>query len=481
MKKTTCLLLLGAVLLSASSCKKIIEQEPENTIYREGFWKTENDAVGGISGTYASLRNVLNEGNRHYYHGEIPAETFASFAGDTFLPNVANGKYPESYQDAFLNWRPFYKVSANANLVIEQVANIPAEAFTEGEAGKQSIIGEALFIRALTYFYLTKIWGDCVYVTTVEADAQTEPNLPKTKQEDVLNGCIEDLKLAVEKLQFGYASPTNRAVRANKGSAYALMAHIYAWQKDYENAEKAANEAITKGGYTLLPIEQTVTMFEGKSTESIFEIEFSSDRQEGNAGGFAGKLLVDPYIPGKTNAWYVNQELLFDMFDMDTTAANPDKRWALWFERYAGNVICKKFQNVEYRDPSNPDTRRFDDNIVLFRLSDIMLLRAEALAARGRYAEARPLLAAVRTRAGLPDVNFPDAEMMDEIFRERHRELFMEGHAYWDRLRIDFPKHLPSHLNAQEVAEGAHVWPIHKDIFKDNAVLVQNAYWISRY
>lgn len=467
------------VILAAPSCKKIIDQTPSNTIYREGFWKTELDATSALSGTYARLRDVLNGANRHYYYGEIPADVFASFAGDlSFLPEIAKGNFTAAYQDQLRDWRPFYKISALANLVIDKVPQIPEAAFKSGgAAARDQIVGEALFIRALTYFYLTRIWGDCVYVTTVEKDTQSEPNQPKTKKEVVLAGCIKDLVEAASKLQYGYASPAQRAVRANKGSANALLAHIYAWTGDYMNAEKAANEVITNGGYSLLPMSQMPALFSGKSLESIFEIEFESSKNEGNAGGIARQLLVDPYIRNKTNAWFIDQTELQEIYG-DTTANTKDKRVAAWFERSGNNVFCKKYSDVFYKDAGNFADVRFDDNIVIFRLSDIMLLRAEALSKLNRFDDARMLLDAVRARAGLEPSTATDAELYDEVFNERCRELFLEGHKYWDMLRT---KHFPSHLTEVEFSQGAHLWPIEKQIFLDNNVLTQNEYWISRY
>ena len=471
--------LIAVIVLAGSSCKKIIEQTPSNTIYREGYWQTEQDANTALAGTYARLRDVLNQSNRHYYYGDIPADVFASFAGDlSFLPNVAQGVYTESYQDALRDWRPFYKISALANLVIEKVPQIPESAFKSGGAeARDQIVGEALFIRALTYFYLTRIWGDVVYVTEVEKDTQSEPHQPKTKKEDVLAGCIEDLKEAASKLKYGYASAANRAVRANKGSVNALLAHIYAWTGDYENAEKAANEVITNGGYSLLPISQMPALFSGKSIESIFEIEFESSNNEGNATGIASVLLVDPYIRNKTNAWFIDQNKLQEIYG-DTTATSKDKRVAAWFERSGNNVFSKKYSDVFYKDATNFANVRFDDNIVIFRLSDIMLLRAEALSKLARFGEARELLDAVRARAGLDPSTASDAQLYDEVFNERCRELFLEGHKYWDMLRT---KHFPAHLTEAEFNEGAHLWPIQKEIFLDNNVLTQNEYWISRY
>lgn len=471
--------LLSIVVMAGSSCKKIIEQEPANTIYREGYWKTEQDANTALAGTYARLRDVLNQSNRHYYYGDIPADVFASFAGDlSFLPNVAQGVYTESYQDVLRDWRPFYKISALANLVIEKVPQIPEAAFrTGGAAARDQIVGEALFIRALTYFYLTRIWGDCVYITSVEKDTQSEPHQPKTKKEVVLAGCIKDLQEAASKLANGYADPAQRAVRANKGSANALLAHIYAWTGDYANAEKAASEVITSGGYSLLSMSQMPALFSGKSVESIFEIEFESSNNEGNAGGIASVLLVDPYIRNKTNAWFIDQDELQEIYG-DTTSATKDKRVAAWFERSGNNVFCKKYSDVFYKDATNFANVRFDDNIVIFRLSDIMLLRAEALSKLNRFGEARVLLNAVRTRAGLEASTVTDSQLYDEVFNERCRELFLEGHKYWDMLRT---KHFPAHLTELEYNQGAHLWPIQKEIFLDNNVLTQNDYWISRY
>ena len=218
-------------------------------------------------------------------------------------------------------------------------------------------------------------------------------------------------------------------------------------------------------------------LFKGKSAESIFEIEFESANGEGNAGGIAQVLLVDPYIRNKTNAWFIDQAEMQKIYG-DTTATTKDKRVAAWFERSGVNMFSKKYSSVFYKDPANFANVRFDDNIVINRLSDIMLLRAEALAKLNRFSEARPLLDAVRARAGLGASTATDANLYDEVFNERCRELFLEGHKYWDMLRT---KHFPSHLTAEKYSQGAQYWPIQKDIFIDNNVLTQNEYWISRY
>jgi starch-binding outer membrane protein, SusD/RagB family len=479
MKKIIIYITFLTVCVAGTSCKKVIEQTPSNTIFREGFWKTEQDAQTSLAGTYARLRDVLNQSNRHYYYGDIPADVFVSFAGDlSFLPEISRGIYTAAYQDQLRDWRPFYKISAMANLVIEKVPQIPASAFKNGgEAARDRVVGEALFIRALTYFYLTRIWGDVVYVTTVEKDTESEPNQAKTNKETVLAGCIKDLVEASAKLQFGYASGNERAVKANKGSALALLAHIYAWTGDYENAEKAADQVITNGGYTLLPMSQMPALFKGKSTESIFEIEFESSNNEGNRNGIAEELLVDPYIRNKNNAWFIDQTQLTMIYG-DTTSTTKDKRVAAFFERSGNNVFSKKYSSVFYKDLANFADVRFDDNIVIFRLSDIMLLRAEALVKLNRFSDARELLDAVRLRAGLDRSTATDAQLYDEVFMERCRELFLEGHKYWDMLRT---KHFPSHLTQEEFNQGAHLWPIQKEVFLDNNKLTQNAYWISRY
>jgi hypothetical protein len=87
-------------------------------------------------------------------------------------------------------------------------------------------------------------------------------------------------------------------------------------------------------------------------------------------------------------------------------------------------------------------------------------------------------LDAVRFRAGLDASTATEAELYDEVFNERCRELFLEGHKYWDMLRT---QHFPSHLTQDKYNQGAYLWPIQKDIFLDNNVLTQNEYWISRY
>ncbi len=118
-----------------------------------------------------------------------------------------------------------------------------------------------------------------------------------------------------------------------------------------------------------------------------------------------------------------------------------DKRSSHWFyyDNQADIYMLTKYSNVIYKDGDERKDPRYSNNILIFRLSDIILLRAEALYKTGKEGDARTLMNITRNRAGIGDVDpaLTGEDFFLELIWERGRELYSEGHFYWDLLRTD--------------------------------------------
>ena len=329
---------------------------------------------------------------------------------------------------------------------------MPASMFTSEEVRK-AYIGEALFMRAYTYFYITRIWGDPVYITKTynDVDYGNIPPIARTAEAIVLDSCIADLKTAAGYLNYVGGTPA-KVLRANKATAFSLLAHIYAWKHDYANAHLACQEVINKGGYSLEPMATYKNIWKGKSSsENIWELSMQYDPNDPNFSsqnswaeaqfGFFGKTFLKGSIVDNVNgsSWTSPTGGFVDQF-YDTAT---DARFKQSFKYVnasggaANGYILTKYTNFNYQKPDSKTLPYINNNLVLFRLSDILLLDAEALAYTGNLPGAAKSLSYTEDRAGISTYNNPTNEydMVDEIVIERGRELTGEGQWYYDLIR----------------------------------------------
>ena len=148
---------------------------------------------------------------------------------------------------------------------------------------------------------------------------------------------------------------------------------------------------------------------------------------------------------------------------------------------YNGNyALCTKYANVKFSSNASNANAIFKNNIIIFRYSDIKLLMAEGLAAIGKTSSAETILNEIRTQAGLPAYT-NEEPLIEAIFSERARELFLEGHRYYDLVR------LYKHFNVYKFPEGKmnqaqfnakkYLWPFDPSLLSTNPLLNQTPYW----
>ncbi|MEI6949034.1 RagB/SusD family nutrient uptake outer membrane protein [Paraflavisolibacter sp. H34] len=481
-------------LLSLASCSKFLDKEPLSAATDENFWKTESEGNSAVAGGYALLRKALNDGVAFYAYGDFPTDEFLPDLGQWEYGPITRLEWNQSISYAetgrvlmkLRRYDNFYRVIDQANRCIAYLPKIPLEKFTSSNAAaaREKLVGEAYFLRAFSYFYMARVWGGVPLVLQTNTDFANAVHLPRNTEAQVLAQAKSDIAEALKRLQWGVSTTGERAVRANKGAAFALLAHLEAWKGDYAASALAADSVLQKGGYQYVARSSYGTIFKGQSSEGIFEISQNTSNEGVSASGYsiAGLTLRSPYLGiGITVPTLpLDESTLWPKY-ADSAVDLRVKNGFAFFQ--STEPICTKYANIVYTG-SNQSGPVAQNNMVVFRLSDLALLKAEALAATGQFGEARNLLNGIRALAQAPAYTGADSGLFEYIIDERGRELFLEGHRFYDLVRLGRAKGIlkfgGNRMTSAQFQEQKYYWPLEPYLMTLNPLLTQTDYWKTR-
>ncbi|MFB5945247.1 RagB/SusD family nutrient uptake outer membrane protein [Albibacterium profundi] len=474
-----------------SSCKDFLNVTPVDNLSGNNYWKTVEDVEAYTAGIYSRFRDATMTNMFFPATGDM--------RGAPVKPNVNGREYITELRQnnlkAYLardgsffgfqrptQWDDFYNMVQSANILYEQMDRLEPGVLSETDRVKYR--AEAVFLRNLAYFFMVRLYGDVPYYT----DAYNSEPLPRMNQIEVLDNCIADLMAVKNDLPWTFDDPSIVAVRAMRGSAIALLMHMNMWNAGfaeektpyYEATAKLGDEILNNpGAYELLPLEETKEIFKGRTKEGLFEILQSLNYGErfSIVAQFSDYVL---HYPNKiTTKSYVSYDPKFMDEIYPLTAI--DRRKEIWFDEDMyntdGSMQLLKFVNIfaEEGEDQNPD-----DNQVVFRYADVILLHAEALAELGRDEEARTSVNMIRERAGATAFTSSGQQLKDNIYWERCRELMGEGHYFYDLVRTK--KAVDSDYSFAPIGvdafnRGAWTWPIDESAMDNNPYMVLNNYW----
>lgn len=467
LKALSCCLLFATL----GGCKKYLDQVPENSLTRDEFFKTEADAQAAIIGVYDALQTANAQFLRW---GELRGDLISNDVDPIYLQVLDN-------TSSIANWTDAYRLIGRANIVIEKVPEIPAldSRFTV-ENGK-AVVGEALFLRALTYFYLVRTFKEVPLVLQAPSSDAVDFLIPKSNADSILNQIEADLTTAEKAVPVEYGRTFDTKGRATKGAVNALLADVYLWRAKWAEAAAAAKKVLDNSAYTLVPGDDWFTIFSQKnSSESIFEIQYDAQLSE-----------INP-LRSLSNANLVNITLYNLFKDENDMVRGLNNTY-----REAGSRQFWKYTGLT---TNNVERASDDPNFIVYRLPDVMLMRAEALIHLGdpQKVEAGALINGVRKRARIDSLDFLNANTPVDIFiqvilKERAMELSMEGKRWFDLVRMATNENQPDLLisrvvSSRLVANRSQVrsriidprtWylPILREELARNPKLVQNPYY----
>jgi hypothetical protein len=481
--------LILLLLAGQFSCSDWLELPPREGLIREEFWKNKEDVEAVIMGTYSKFASM---DDRLFKYGELRGE-FLKYDYNQSSSDERKIMEGSIYPDNWMcNWNTFYEIINYCNEVIEYAPKVQEKDNTFSDYLLYGYLSEAYFLRSLSYFYLVRIFKDVPYITTPTLTDATDVYVRKETESNILESITEDLVMARTWATVdGYLTPEENKGRATKASIDALLADIALWNFDYESCIEHVQNIENSKQYILVESKDWFTNFsEGNTYESIFEFQFEDALNQKNH--LYGLTL-------ETSHNFDPSDYAVEIFDNKT---NPElvRGVGKSIKKYSeGNYIIWKYVGLK-GDGSSPRTSSMQNsaNFIVYRLADVLLMKAEALSQLGRYDEARLILSEIRKRAGINktlDLNNSATAFEDAILDERSRELAYEGKRWFDLMRMgrrnDFNRkseliaimvrNVPSTQKRilQTKLTNPLSWylPIYKTELERNKNLVQNPYY----
>lgn len=473
---------------------------PNDKTVEEDFWKSKSDVQLMVNGAYQAMlsENVIA---RLIIWGELRSEevvpvssVVSTLQEDLAEINLANTKT----DNQFASWADLYAVINRCNLVLDKAAQVMSEdpSYTEGDY--LADCSQMLALRALCYFYLVRNFRDVPYITSSYTNSSQDRNVPQSAPDVVLSGCIADLETAEKNaISAGAYTDWRRVGYLTRDGIDALLADIYLWRAsikhdaaDYEKVIEYCDKVIASKKSQHVKQRNEVEdkeywLADGRSAfsvlyitpqnaeESIYELQFQSGTNANNAilhyyNHYNGGSGQAPYLFASSILGYGKEAFqtgpskittdwrgLMDTYNEQKTAGDFDV-----FE-------IRKFvsENANYspsRTTDKADTKanytNASTNFIIYRLTDVMLMKAEALTALAtddddveRLHAAFDLVYEVNLRSMDTDNMSDDAlkwgsysgagsmgYMEELILQERLREFCFEGKRWYDLLRYSF-------------------------------------------
>jgi hypothetical protein len=402
----------------------------------------------------------------------------------------------------YCQWTVFYQTINRCNTVCHYAPMVQKKDPNYTENEMKANVAEASTLRDLCYFYLIRAFRDVPYTTSPSIDDTENYQLPASKFNNVLDSLITDLESVKDNAVKRYYTDESEmsyynTSRVTRYTIYAILADMYLWKQDYDNSIKYCNliidykrqqyeEQKAKAGqsfdidlYNGYPLINEIEdgdvksghayneiFGQGNSFESIFELYFENNQSVTNS-------FISSYYGSSSNTGYLSAPsfLFKDVFSGgNSTFKNTDCRVLESMQSASSKYQITKYvrQNVSFNNSNTSSTTQpavtssirstSYANWIIYRLSDIMLIKAEALvekmgnasadSAVDNYKNAFSLVQAVYKRANnitlstrtdtLVFSNYGGSRtaMENLILLERQRELLFEGKRWFDLVRL---------------------------------------------
>jgi hypothetical protein len=469
-KKNNSLLLLSAAsLFLITACKKsFLDITPPNQV--------STSSVNTLAGLQAVLNNgfeqMVDAGGHFYQWFDLVNEDVRSdnsFDGQTDNNSNEAVTQTDNFTDNATTsdgrgWTELYGMIGTCNLLID-VAAKPSSDTKLTDSARQQMVGSAKFLRALHYFNLVKAYGGVV-LTLHTYSTDTAVRQARASVSDCYKQIISDLTDAISALPNTYPTAVNQHTRATKPAAQALLAKVYAQEGDYADCLTTCNAVLPAayggtgtGGFSL--VTNFADLFDDvnstNTTESFFEIQHVGGTNAPTRN-FATWLIApsdynltipDPFTKFVTPT----QDLVNDyrssgdsirlhgvmVFENDSTVFTPGRIFFDNPNHYPTNALAQipylitRGQHVQGGSYAAGGSQ----SVIILRLADIILLKAEALNNTGNTGDAIPLVNAIRARVNLPAITATSqSDVALAILHERRLEFAGQGHRWSDLRRF---------------------------------------------
>lgn len=444
-----------------TSCgDSFFDLEPASSVTIDKVYKTASDYNVAVIGCYAKLQSQVNfytecceYRSDNLSLGAPTAGTQDRYDIDHFTEKPSNGIL-SSY------WANFNNNVYRCNLLLDQI-----DGANFAENLKKQYKGEAMFIRALNYFNMYRIWGG-VPATKHVVSAAEALKVARYSDEQMFDLIAGDLKEIVDNNYLPETYSSADMGRATSGAAKALLGKVYLTFHKWTEAKDILSQLI--GKYQLVsPIAQVFNVDNKNNNEIIFAVHFNKE------------------IEGEGHSYWYNLTNASDDTNQTSSLLNTfptgdARKDLITYVQVEKNV---RLMNKFY-DTKSPTFKTVGNDQILLRYADVLLMYAEALneiqydASEGSLA--LKYLNAVRERAGISNLTVKQLPTQEKfrkgILVERQREFPYEGQRWFDLVRMGFAKSVMAE-NGVEIKDYQLLFPIpQQEIEKvgDKSILWQN-------
>ena len=445
---------LGILLISLASCEQVLEPEPVTLLVDNLVLNEPNDVQPVRIGLYSAFRGMASP---NIIAGDFTADYIQH--NGTFTDYQELGTKQITAVNGAVNalWGSIFRTVYVANFILERlplVSSVP-------EDTRKSVAAEARFMRGWANFIGAFTYGDIPKVTTIDQIANR--SIPRSPKADILASVLADYQAALADLLTVTSTSTNITTNAtylNKISCRAAMARYYLYLKDWAKAEDFATQVINSGVYKLeTNFSDIITRdFTG---ESILEVGYNLSDDPGTSSFGLNNLLV-----GRREVIPSNQLVLI----FNATEAGTRR------ETITFNAQQQRGNDNGFTVRKHGTASEDNNNIVLMRLAEMYLIRAEARAQQGKLSGAGAIadINVLRTRAKAPAAAVAaQADVLLTIERERVYELAFEGHRWYDLVRTGRAQAVMSAFTPNWNTR-YELWPIPQREIQQNPALQQN-------
>lgn len=503
------LVLVMTLAFTYTACSEWLEVYPQNNQVSDYYWSSKEEVEAMLNGCYHYYRDMVS--SQLIPLGELRAGQLFSRSGNT---NLQEFRVKET--DNISNWGPFYEVINVANGVIINAEKVLSRDDTYDKNRLNAHKAEAYFLRALSYFYLVRNWKEVPLVLFPYEDDSQNYQIVQSDEAKVIAQIKKDLLTALESgaAKEYYVKAWENKGRATKWAICALLADVSLWSESYADAELYcdlilnSNSAYAPSFLSSPSHSSWFSIFNpGNSNESILELQWNEeDKQLNNL-----PYLFDPSSSSRVYAYskkmtelfveeytYTQQHMTESVRSMyggfycnPPTAYLAAETGFVW--KYFGSEVLTEKRTPEHYDP----------NFILYRTTEVLLMKAEALIIQGpeRYSEALALIDKVRERSnlgstGIDPLNTNELELLECLLNERATELAGEGKAWYDMLRfgrrnnyqyketfitarlLEFNKQASTSWFRSVLSDNNALFlPVWEQELENNPLLVQNPYY----
>jgi len=438
------LLILAVLGVVTTSCEDELTIFPEDSLSTPTFFKTEVDFEQAVNGAYVPLRLINNQSKPYLAEMHSDNTYFArntAFGATEQQEDIADHAIPSdggitANSHVERVYVEYYQIIARANQIL---TTIDEAEFDEG--AKANLKGQALFLRAYSYFDLVQFFGS-VPLHLMPVLGREDAALPLSSEDEIYAQIIADAQAAIPLLP---PKSEQEPGRVTSGAAQTLLGNVYIVRQQWAEAETLLRAVVASNEYALMP--DYADAFSGNSDnknnmESVFEVQYK-EGPEGLNGSFLYNFIPRPItaeevgaLTGTSNPQPVNGE--------GNNIPTPDiiEAYEDGDLREEASIQYITISESFWQDGVYPIIKKYVEphslhnnhgmNWPIYRYSEVLLFLAEALEEQGKSGEALTYLEQVRTRAGLGAAS---GDLGEAIFKERQVELAFENKRWFDLVR----------------------------------------------